>query len=370
MGVRSVLLVDDDATQLKLSRVRLTAAGFRVATAVDGDDALDQARRIRPDVILSDVVMGEIDGFALCRKVRADPDLAATPVILLSAHYRGDDDAELAKRMGASALVYRTADFGAEMEALRRVLADAPAVAGDAPDAAAYEAHLRRNASQLTRFLGQARSAEARYRALFENTSDVIAVLTTDGIILELNGRWAEVLGIPIEDMIGRHIHDFVAPGREMINVEDYRAMVARGRGRIDDVPFVRRDGELIYMEFSNTVMTLDGRTVVAVIGHEVTDKAQSARALAAAEEKYRTLVERIPDVVWTANATGKATFITANVLGLCGFTAEEVYAGDLDAWLARVHPDDAARVRDAQTALHGGHVLFDIEYRWRRKDG
>jgi CheY-like chemotaxis protein len=108
-----VLVVDDDATQLKLCRMLLRKEGFVLETASSAEEALDKARRWRPDVIMSDVVMGGLDGFGLCRRVREAPELAGVPVILLSAHFRDDEDRELAARVGASALVARTPDFSA-----------------------------------------------------------------------------------------------------------------------------------------------------------------------------------------------------------------------------------------------------------------
>jgi PAS domain-containing protein len=73
----------------------------------------------------------------------------------------------------------------------------------------------RTNERLMTRLLNQTRNAEERYRALFESASDAITILTTDGVVLEANPRWEAVLGISPQAMIGRHIREFAAPGRE-----------------------------------------------------------------------------------------------------------------------------------------------------------
>src|SRR5205823_1700947 len=129
-GARSahlrLLLVDDDAPQLKLCRLRLQEEGFVVETAANAEEALEKARSRRPDVIISDVVMGGLDGFGLCRRVREDPEMATVPVILLSAHFGDEKDRELAARVGASALVVRTPDFSAELQTLGRTLLEGP----------------------------------------------------------------------------------------------------------------------------------------------------------------------------------------------------------------------------------------------------
>ena len=210
-----VLLVDDDESQLKLGKLLLREAGFDVETSSSAHEALNKARRCSPDgAIVSDVLMGDLDGFGLCRLIREESSLASVPVILVSAHYQGDTDQKFAARVGASSLIARTPDFEAELGALRHSLLARSTPAADAPDATLYQQHLRTNANQLTR-IGQARHAEERYRTLFENANDTITVLTPDGMILEANERWRAVMGFPPHEMIGRHFGEFAPQERD-----------------------------------------------------------------------------------------------------------------------------------------------------------
>jgi PAS domain S-box-containing protein len=113
-----VLVVDDDAVQLKLLRVELQHLGFEVLTAADGMEALDLARRCRPDAIVSDVLMPRMDGFRLCLAVRQDPQLAHVKVVLTSAVYIEEADQFLARNVGADAFTLRTPDHRGTAEAL------------------------------------------------------------------------------------------------------------------------------------------------------------------------------------------------------------------------------------------------------------
>ena len=80
-----VLLVDDEPILRSALRQYLEFAGHAVDEAHDGDDALVQARRQRPDIIISDVLMPRRDGMSLCRELRADPDLADVPFLFITA---------------------------------------------------------------------------------------------------------------------------------------------------------------------------------------------------------------------------------------------------------------------------------------------
>jgi len=77
-----ILLIDDDSGLLTLLRLGLEREGFEVATADNGKEGLRRAYEIRPDVIILDVSMPEMDGWATCQRLRSMCD---TPIIMLSA---------------------------------------------------------------------------------------------------------------------------------------------------------------------------------------------------------------------------------------------------------------------------------------------
>lgn len=81
---RRALVVDDDPGVVWFFAGLLREAGMEVTECTDGAQALQEARRVRPDVIVSDILMPGVDGFALCRAIRRDVSLRHTPVILLS----------------------------------------------------------------------------------------------------------------------------------------------------------------------------------------------------------------------------------------------------------------------------------------------
>jgi two-component system, cell cycle sensor histidine kinase and response regulator CckA len=119
---RRVLVVDDESLNRKLAGLRLRDVGFDVEAVSSGEEALASARRVPPDAILSDVLMPGMDGFLLCRAVRADPRLAHIPVVLLSSAYVDEADQTLAREVGANALLPRTSDMQPAVAALGEAL--------------------------------------------------------------------------------------------------------------------------------------------------------------------------------------------------------------------------------------------------------
>jgi twitching motility two-component system response regulator PilH len=80
----TVLVVDDSPTETRILVNTLVKAGYRVETAPDGEQGVEKARQLRPDVILMDVVMPGMNGFQATRMLNRDADTAAIPIILVT----------------------------------------------------------------------------------------------------------------------------------------------------------------------------------------------------------------------------------------------------------------------------------------------
>ena len=93
MEAKSILIVDDNAQNLKLARVVLANEGFDVHTASNAEDALQLLRTVTPRLILMDIQLPGMDGLELTRRLKADPATRAIRVIALTAYaMKGDDE--------------------------------------------------------------------------------------------------------------------------------------------------------------------------------------------------------------------------------------------------------------------------------------
>jgi|FLYL01.1.fsa_nt_gi diguanylate cyclase (GGDEF)-like protein len=91
MSRERILVVDDDQDILRVVRINLELEGFDVATAEDGQEAIDQALEEPPDLVLLDIMMPRMDGLTALRKMRSHPALAGTSIILLTARGLPED---------------------------------------------------------------------------------------------------------------------------------------------------------------------------------------------------------------------------------------------------------------------------------------
>lgn len=118
-----VLIVDDIADNLYFLEVLLKGNGFEVYSASNGAEALESARNTPPDLIVSDILMPVMDGYALCREWRANPRLKPIPFIFYTATFTGQKDEELALSLGADRFVIKPQEPDSLMKIIHEVLA-------------------------------------------------------------------------------------------------------------------------------------------------------------------------------------------------------------------------------------------------------
>lgn len=121
MSTESILIVEDDEDILQLLSFNFESADFVVQTATDGRDGLAKAREHHPDLVLLDLMLPGMDGFAVCRELKRGSDTSEIPVIMLTA--RGEEvDRIVGLELGADDYVVKPFSFRELMLRVRAVL--------------------------------------------------------------------------------------------------------------------------------------------------------------------------------------------------------------------------------------------------------
>ncbi|MGO8816186.1 MAG: PAS domain S-box protein [Terriglobia bacterium] len=218
----------------------------------------------------------------------------------------------------------------------------------------------------------QAEEARAQLAAIVESSNDAIEGLTTTGTIVSWN-RGAEVLyGYPPEEIVGKHVST-LAPADLSDELCQMLERVRQGETVTNfETARVTKDGRRIAVSVSMAPLRNSRGEVVgtSTIARDITQRLEAEEALRYSEEKYRSIVMNIPDVVWTIDTLGRFAFISPNIERLSGYKAEEVLAGGLDLLFATMHPDDVQGIEASlKAALRDPHPC-EAEYRGRCKDG
>lgn len=103
-----ILVVDDEPGIVDIARANLEGYGYEVISAVDGSEALARIKRERPDLVILDILMPEMDGWEVLERIESDPDMSGIPVIMLTARASDED---VLRGLETGAVEYMTKPF-------------------------------------------------------------------------------------------------------------------------------------------------------------------------------------------------------------------------------------------------------------------
>lgn len=324
----AILVVDDTQDSLRLLAVILASAGYQPRPADSGELALRSALHAPPDLILLDVRMPGMDGFEVCRRLKAHPETEAVPVIFLTAEADVVERRE-GLRLGAADFIVKPFD---REEMLARI-ANHVAMSRLRKDAQHRAAELEREVAERQRLTEALQRSEEFSRITLRSIGDGVLATDVEGRIVRLNSvasaltGWSELealgrplaevfrvfnedTGVPVESPIGRVLREGVVVG-----LANHSALLAKdGRSR----PIAHRGAPI-----RNDQQEILGAVLVF---RDQTEERAAERALRESEQKFRVLFENAPVGMFRSNLDGSEILdVNDQALAGCGRTRAEM---------------------------------------------
>ncbi|PLX98898.1 MAG: hypothetical protein C0623_10970, partial [Desulfuromonas sp.] len=277
-----ILVVDDQQENRSILRTYLEDAGWDVTEASDGLEGLSVAAADRPDVIVSDILMQEMDGYEFLREVRRHELLADVPFIFYTGVYTTPKEAKLARDLGVTAFIVKPKEAEAFCQHIETVLKNIepgkikPNRELLEEDRFFFEKYNEVVTSQLKRQIKDLEEARAEldkqeinYLNLFNSIRDVIVIADLDRKIVDINQpALRTVFGYELEEVVGQKTEILYA---------DYEKFSTMGKvffdehdttiWRVVETFFRRKNGEVFPAELYPLKMTGADGSVVANIG-------------------------------------------------------------------------------------------------------
>ncbi len=329
-----ILIVDDSGENLRLFCTILKNAGYRIASAENGREALLKLRKAKPDLIMSDILMPVMDGFRLLQECKADPGLNKIRFIFLTGAFTEAKDEELGLKLGADIFLRKPI----EPDELTRIVSEVLARKGRArkatgkikkarsrPDSGLYNAAIMQKLEHKMEALEQeiadrkkAESAlaesEEQYRLLFE-TMDQGVMCWAEGNVISANPAAARILGLEIDEIVGRTVTDPVWRGFHEdgsdFSPEDFPVNIAAKTGRpVRDITigFFKGDDNKIHWIRVSAIPQFpsdsDRPQQVYTTFDDITDSFFAYKALQESESRISAILENIQDAVWSVDSS------------------------------------------------------------------
>ena len=290
-----ILIVEDSLPQAVRLRYILEHEGYRVTVVNNGTEALAALERSMPAVIISDVIMPEIDGYELCRRIKADPRLACIPIVLLTA-LSDPEDVFRALQAGADNFITKPYENQSLLSNLSRILSNlqlrrennADSITAVCTDArphvievffsgqkysldvsrlqvvdfllSTYESALRKNQEldqknqQLKEALDSIKTLQMNYRQLLETNVDAVVVVDADRIVQYANPAASALFASEDHPLQGTTLPFHIAPGDRK------------------EIELVRSNSEQVVAEMRVVQTDWDGKACFLAVLRDITD--------------------------------------------------------------------------------------------------
>ncbi|MDD4921073.1 MAG: PAS domain S-box protein [Bacteroidales bacterium] len=329
--MEKILAIDDNKDNLISLRAIIKDAfpHSMIYTALNGQEGIGIALSVNPDVILLDILMPEMDGFEVCRCLKQNDSLRDIPVVFLTAMKQNKQSRIEALEVGADAFLSKPIDeseLTAQIRAMVKIKESYNQIRhekehlSDLVAKRTYE--LEKSHAELMKLMGDLKTSEMRYRRLFESATDGIFIVDAEtGLIIDVNQRLSDLLGIPCNQFFGENILDI----GNRLNIPDTKTLFTRllenGYTQFENLPFTAADGRQINVEMVCKLYFADKSRVIQCNVRDITERKQ-------VEEKVKTLgkaIEQGPSSIVITNEKGYIEFVNNKFTSLTQYSLEEV---------------------------------------------
>ncbi|MBP7690958.1 MAG: PAS domain S-box protein [Anaerolineales bacterium] len=374
-----ILIVDDTPASLKVLVDLLGGAGYQLRPATSGELALRSVAAQAPALILLDVKLPGLDGYEVCRRLKAAEQTRAIPVIFISVH-----NTEQEKLLGfqAGGVDYITKPYQAE-EVLARVKTHLTLhqlhqelrtlnqtleqqVLARTAALAQINAALERENEDRRRLELALRQSERRYRGIVETAGEGIWLIDDHAVTQFVNAKMAAMLGYTPAAMLGRHLFDFMdAAGRR-----DAAEKLERRRQGINEQHefcFLRQDHTPVWTSVNTNALLSDTGEFTGALAMvtDITERKRAADALRDANAYHRSLIEISLDPLVTIGPTGQITDVNAATERVTGYTRTELIGTDFSTYFT-----EPALARAGYQQVFRDGTVRDYPLEIRHRDG
>jgi PAS domain S-box-containing protein len=336
-----ILIVDDLKENLYLLEVLLKGNGYKVIPAKNGVEALSKLRKESIDIIISDILMPQMDGFQLCRECKKDESLKKIPFIFYTATYTDKEDEKFALGLGAERFIIKPQEAEIFLKILKEVIEEYKEGILIAPQEPiqAEEIYLSEYNKRLIEKLekkvldlkeankGLREKEEKRYKLqqfqknVIDNANIWINMLDNKANITVWNKVAEKISGYSAQEVIGHNkIWEWLYPD------EEYRkeitrkavAIIEKGEAEEDSETTIRcKDGKVKIISWNSRNLTDSQREIIGSIsiGKDITEYKQVEQAMLENEKRYRELFIHMSSgvIIYEAKGNGR-DFIIKNI--------------------------------------------------------
>jgi len=204
---------------------------------------------------------------------------------------------------------------------------------------------------------------------IIQSLPEIACIIGGGGRFTQWNSNLEAALGYTAQEVVNITALDIIAEEQRETVKQAIATAFADGMAKVESV-LMTKDGTRIPCLLTGVRVALNDEPSVLVLALDLRTLRQAEDSLRISEERYRSLLANIPEVVWKTDGEGNVSFVSSRVETMLGYSAAEIYQQGDSLWFNSVHMDDRQRVRQAFESLIKLGQPYDIECRVHRKNG
>ena len=381
-GIR-ILIVEDSQLQAAYLQRILEQRDYHVSVAYNGKEALTAMKKYEPLIVISDIIMPEMDGYELCRRMRADGNLKHIPIILLT-QLSSPEDVIRGLECGANNFVTKPYSEEVLLSCMQRVLANRELRKNTATEEdievffadqkysitsdrtqildlllSTYEVAVEKNSEleqankELRKAFETIKGLETDYRMLLEKNADAIVVIDRDGVVRFVNPAAEAIFGRKAEEVLGE-LSSF--------------PVVA---GETTEVSVTRSNGETAVAEMRVVETNWEGENTYLASLRDITRRKRVERELRETNTFLRNILESSASIsIMSTDLKGNILYWNVGAENIFGYKADEVVGS---CKIDILYPDEEEtrkKIKEIRSILFGHGKEVNCELKEITKDG
>ena len=388
-----ILAIDDLRDNLTVLKAVITDAFPKAAvyTALNGKDGLELASTVNPDVIILDIIMPEMDGFEVCRRLKRTPELKDIPVVFLTALKTNKKSRIKALELGAEGFLGKPIDEPELIAQIRAMIKIKKSIDNKKNEKKRLETMVAERTRKLERAQSASldlledlkmeidarkkaefllRESERKFRLLFEDAPLSYQSLDRNGSYIQVNKVFLETTGFRLEEVIGHNFIEFIPSNSAGTIKSAFHKFTQTGKLHNFEFEMFRKDGSTFWAE-------IEGRASYDEEGHfiqshciftDITKRKLAEKTLIESEESFRGLFNSVRDAIYLQDENSTFVEVNKGAEEMYGYS-HDFFIGKTPEFLSAPGKNDLAKVAQlVKKAFHGEKQ--EVEFWGKRKNG